>query len=168
MPSDVVQEVPQDPLSITTWTNAPIPWPRCQRVDVRGGSGLLVDDVLLRAIRAESSLALQYWFGVNYATVCRWRKTFGITQWGTEGSQRLHESLSERGAAQLRGKKLPKALVKRRIEIRAAKSKTGWQQWQLDLLGTAPDAELAARFGRSANAVRIMRRRLGLPSPRLR
>jgi hypothetical protein len=38
---------------------------------------------------------------------------------------------------------------------------TRWQQWQLDLLGTAPDAELAARFRRSQNAVRVMRNRLG-------
>jgi hypothetical protein len=40
-------------------------------------------------------------------------------------------------------------------------AKTGWQQWQLDLLGTAPDAELAARFGRSRSAVRAKRWRLG-------
>jgi prepilin-type processing-associated H-X9-DG protein len=120
-----------------------------------------VDAELVRAIRTESSLALQYWFGVNYATVCKWRKAFGITQWGTDGSRRLHQTLSERGAAKLRGKKLPKALVKRRIEIRADKgfkmprrwAKTGWQQWQLDLLGTAPDAELAERFGRTVTPV---------------
>jgi hypothetical protein len=36
-------------------------------------------------------------------------------------------------------------------------AKAGWQQWQLDLLGTAPDADLAARFGLSVNAVRVMR-----------
>jgi hypothetical protein len=26
-------------------------------------------------------------------------------------------------------------------------AKTGWQQWQIDLVGTAPDVELAARLG---------------------
>jgi hypothetical protein len=81
----------------------------------------LVDEELLLAIRSESSLALQYWFGVNYATVCKWRRAFGVSRWGTEGSQRLHQDLSERGAAKLRGKQLPKALVKRRIKARAAK-----------------------------------------------
>jgi hypothetical protein len=98
-----------------------------------------------------------------------WRQAFGIPRYGTEGSQRLHEDVSQRGAARVRGRRLPKALVKRRIEIRAAKgfkmpkrwAKTGWQQWQLNLLGTAPDAELAERFGRTVTAVRVMRWRLG-------
>jgi hypothetical protein len=159
-----------------TLTDARTFWPRCQRVGVRGGSGLLVDEELLRAIRSESSLALQYWFGVNEATVWKWRRAFGIAQWGTEGSRRLHAGTSERGAAKLRGKKLPKALVKRGIKIRAANgfkmpkrwAKSGWQQWQLDLLGTAPDTDLAARFGRSENAVRVMRWRIGRRAPATR
>lgn len=40
-----------------------------------------------------------------------------------------------------------------------------WKQWELELLGTARDAELAARFGRTVNAVRVMRGRLGKPKP---
>ena len=32
------------------------------------------------------------------------------------------------------------------------------------LLGTAPDAEVAARVGRTEAAVRVMRTRLGLPT----
>ena len=31
-------------VAITSWTDAPISWPRCQRVGVRGGSGLLVTE----------------------------------------------------------------------------------------------------------------------------
>ena len=154
---------------ITSWTDARIPWPRCQAVGVRGGSGLLVDEELLRAIRSESSLAIHYWWGVRIETVWRWRKAFGVSRWGTEGSRRLHQALSERGAAKLRGKRLPKALVKRRLKIRAAKGfkmpkrweQTGWQPWQLEMLqGAATDAELAAQLGRSENAVRVMRWRM--------
>jgi hypothetical protein len=150
---------------ITSWTDSRISWPRCRAIGHRGGSGLLVDEEMLRALRAESSAALQHWFGVHEATVWRWRKAFGIPRYGTEGSRRLHQDVSERGAAKVLGKKLPKAFVRRRIKIRAAKGfkmpkrwkKTGRQQWEIDLLGTASDAELAARFGRSEGAVRAMR-----------
>jgi hypothetical protein len=38
-----------------------------------------------------------------------------------------------------------------------------WSDADLALLGTAPDAEVAARVGRSAQAVRIKRSRLGIP-----
>jgi hypothetical protein len=77
----------------------------------------------------------------------------------------------ERGCT-TRGKKLPKALVKRRIKIRAANEfklpkrwENGWQQWRLDLLGTAPEVELAEGFGRTVTAVRVMRNRLGRRQP---
>jgi hypothetical protein len=40
-----------------------------------------------------------------------------------------------------------------------------WQQWQLDLLSTSPDAGLAARFGRTVTAVRVMRNCLGRRPP---
>ena len=155
---------------VTSWTDAPISWPRCRAVGVRGGSGLLVDEELLRAIRCESSVSLQSWFGVNEVTIWRWRKAFGVGQWGTEGSRRLHQALSENGAAKTRGKKRPLAAIRKQIQTcrqRGYKppqkrwAKTGWKQWQLDLLGTAPDAELAVRFGRTVTAVRVMRNRLG-------
>jgi hypothetical protein len=135
---------------------------------------LLVDEELLRAIRTESSLALQHWFGVSKYTISRWRNAFGVTQWGTDGSQRLHKSLSESGAEKMRGAKLSESLVKRRIAIRKEKGtwrqpdrwgERRWTQEQLDLLGTAPDAELAASFGRTIIAVRVMRNRLGTRDP---
>ena len=155
---------------ITRWTDALISWPRCQRVGVRGGSGLLVTEELVRAIRTESSLAIQYWWGVNAETVWRWRKAFGVSQWGTEGSQQLHQQSSEAGARKLRGKTRPAAAVRKQVKTCRERGykpgsrrweKTGWKQWELDLLGTAPDAEVAAQIGRSVSAIRAMRWRLG-------
>jgi hypothetical protein len=101
---------------ITSWTDARISWPRCQRVGIRGGSGVLVDEELLRAIRNESSAALQYWFGVSEFTVWNWRKKFGVARWGTEGSRRLHQQVSEAGADEVRGKKRPLAAIQKQIQ----------------------------------------------------
>jgi hypothetical protein len=45
----------------TGWTDARIPWPRCRSLDsAGGGSGLLVDEELARAVRRESAVAIMY------------------------------------------------------------------------------------------------------------
>jgi hypothetical protein len=59
---------------ITSWASAPIPWPRCRFPENGGaGSGLLVTEELVRAVRCESSLAVQHWWGVSPRTVWCWR-----------------------------------------------------------------------------------------------
>jgi hypothetical protein len=155
---------------ITGWSDARIPWPRCRRENTRGGSGLLVDEELARAIRSESSLALQYWFGVNYAVAWRWRKALGVERFN-EGSAKLHAVLNAHKAANLRGKPLPLQQVER---IRATAKALGrgptpphiggrpWTAKELAQLGTVPDAELAAQIGRTEMAVRVMRTRRGV------
>jgi hypothetical protein len=45
---------------ITSWSDGLIPWPRCRALGRRGGSGLLITEELVRAIRTESSAAIQY------------------------------------------------------------------------------------------------------------
>lgn len=60
---------------VTSWTGARIPWPRCRLLNTHGGgSGLLVDEELLRVIRTESATALKWWWGVSTHTVWSWRK----------------------------------------------------------------------------------------------
>ena len=96
-----------------------IPWPRCRRPGTHGGgSGLLVDEELARAIRLESSLAIQHWFGVDYSVVTRWRKALGVPRFN-EGSARLQTVLNVRKGEALKGKCLPPEAVERRR--RAAK-----------------------------------------------
>src|SRR5262245_28524800 len=69
---------------VTSWTDAPISWPRCHAVGThRGGSGLLVTEELVRAIRTESAAAIAYHFGVCANTIWRWRGVFGVERWGT-------------------------------------------------------------------------------------
>src|SRR5438105_3394335 len=71
------------------------------------GSGLLVTEEMVRGIHTESAEAIKFWFGVSANAVWNWRRAFNVGQWDTEGSRRLHQALSENGAAKLRGKKLP-------------------------------------------------------------
>lgn len=157
---------------ITSWSNGHISWPRCRGLHRRGGSGLLVDDELLRAIRTEAPVALMHWFGVGNAAVTAWRKVFGISQRGTAGSQRLYDVISERGAARLRRRRLPAAQIRRRCEtaLRLGLQPSGrwngrgWTSEQLALLGRMPDAALAAIIGRSVSAVRLMHTRRAIPT----
>src|SRR5262245_16556405 len=157
---------------ITSWSDARISWPRCRLLDTHGGgSGLLVEEELARAVRSESSLAIQHWWGVNPETVWRWRKALGVEgRAGTDGSQRLIQAAADAGAIKLRGKKRPPDQVERQRQTRRALGlrPTGrwkgreWAKEQLQLLGKVPDAELAERFGQTVNAVRPKRERLGI------
>lgn len=157
---------------ITSWSGARIPWPRCRVRGQRGGSGLLVNDELARAVRTESVLAICHWFGVSGVAVWSWRRALGIGQWGTEGSRRLHAEASEKGARKTRGKWLPPDQVERRrrtalqlgLKPTGRWREDGWTPEQLALLGTMPDAKLARRIGRTARAVQQRRILLGIPS----
>jgi hypothetical protein len=156
---------------ITGWSDARISWPRCRALGTHGGgSGLLVDEELARAVRLESSVALQFWFGVSGAAVWHWRQALGVEKLN-EGSARLRGEMNRELGAGLRGKKLPADEVERRrrtaLEL-GLRPRPGhingrpWTRKEKALLGTMPDGELAARIGRTAEAVRIMRGRLGI------
>jgi hypothetical protein len=158
---------------ITGWSDGRTAWPRCQRPGQQGGSGLLVDAELVRAIKTESSAAIQYWWGVQGETVWRWKRFFGVGRWEPKGSRRLLQMNSQAGADAVKRKKWTKAERARRRAAALARGArpdrwkyTGWTGKQLTLLGTLPDEEVAGEIGRTANAVRIMRTRLGIPSAR--
>ena len=76
-----------------------IPWPRCRALDSRGGSGLLVTEELVRAIRTESAAALMHWFGVGERAVWKWRMAFltGKGKFRSPGSKMAHRKASEAG-----------------------------------------------------------------------
>jgi hypothetical protein len=144
---------------ITGWSDGRIPWPRCRRLDTHGGgSGLLVDEELARAVRLESEAAVCYWFGVNPSTVWMWRQALGVERYN-EGTTRLHKALVNR----------PKEIKRRRrtakeLGLRPPLRPGGrpWTEAELGLLGTMPNDELAEQIGRTAGAVRCMRTRRGI------
>ena len=71
---------------ITSWSSARIPWPRCRALDgTGGGSGLLLDEELARAVRHESAAAVMYWWGASKGAVERWRRVLGVGRTDNEG-----------------------------------------------------------------------------------
>src|SRR5262245_45272797 len=84
---------------VTSWTDAPIAWPRCRLLRGRGGSGLLVDEELARAMRTESAAAVMFWWGASSTAVNNWPRALGVTRTNTEGTHRLMLAASAAGAA---------------------------------------------------------------------
>jgi hypothetical protein len=81
---------------VTSWSDGRISWPRCRALGHRGGSGLLIDDELARAVRSESAAAVMFWWGVGCNAVWSWRKALGVEgRDGIEGSRRLIRAAAE-------------------------------------------------------------------------
>ena len=145
---------------ITSWSDAPIAWPRCRRQDPRGGPGLLVDDELARAVRSESLIAIQHWWRVSSQTVKSWWKAFGVRRMDSEGTRRLILSAAQRAS------KAARAEDRHRSDTVAKNSFFLWRPEEIALVGVLPDAEVALRLRRTLIAVRGKRRQLGRPNPR--
>src|SRR5262245_37022377 len=108
--------------------------------------GLWVNETLLAAIRTESSIAIEHWFGVSTPTVWLWRRTFGIKQWEPLGSRRLLEQTTKRANEATRGWRLPAKAIrerrKRAIVLRPVRKKS-----PLEHPESTPAASLGADNG---------------------
>jgi hypothetical protein len=146
------------------WSEALIPWPLCCRRTGRrvGGKGLLVDEELARAVRRESAAAVQHWWGVSRSTVLKWRKALGADRNNNPGTRRLVRAAVEEAASAQRGATPSAEQVERRRQAYAERNARGkgplyagalWTEEELALLGTAPDAQVAALLGRTAGGV---------------
>ena len=111
---------------VTSWTDAPISWPRCRRTEGKGHPSLLVDDELARAIRTESAEAIKHHWRVGEQLVWKWRKAFGIGRTGTEGSARLHRAVAGTRVEALQSKEWAEEerQLKRRIAVGRRLGKT--------------------------------------------
>jgi hypothetical protein len=160
---------------VTGWSDGRIPWPRCRRPDTHGGgSGLLVDAKLARAVRCESAQAVRSRWGASANTVRKWRRALGVKRFN-EGSKRLHDAAAVETGRKTRGRKLPPEQVERRRRTardldlgqylwNGSDPEKRWTAAELALLGTLPDEQLAEQLGRTATAVRVQRTRLGITS----
>jgi len=167
---------------VTSWSAAPIPWPRCRALEGThgGGSGLLLTGDLVHAVRNESAAAVCWHWGVTAGVVWRWRKALGIRRDGTEGSRRLIQAASAAGGKAIQERGFTdehcdeRSRLARWLNLAQYLPKDGhgrgppWSREHLQLLGTLPDADVAARIGRTEEAVRVMRSRQGIPNPAAR
>ncbi len=149
---------------VTSWTKAPIPWPRVQPLNRRGGCGLWVNATLRRAIRTESAQALRYWFGAAATVVWKWRKAFGVGGCATtKGSRRAIRAAARKGAEAMKakewsdGERDARAKLSKRLGLkppsRWTASHGGWTKRELKLLGTDHDEAIARKIGRTRGAV---------------
>src|SRR5262245_20654845 len=85
---------------MTSWSAGGIVRPSCRARGQSGGggSGLLVDEELSRAVRSGSAAAVMYWWGVGVHAVWRWRKALGVGRMDSAGSRRLIQAAAEQGA----------------------------------------------------------------------
>ncbi len=159
--------------TITTLSNAPIPWRRCQPRGEQGGSGLWVTDELVKAIRTESAQALKHWFGVSAGVVWKWRKAVGVVGGPPrrEASERSVAAAPE-GCRRSEGERLD--LRGTRSEVHPLKTtgvkvgavdtrKRAWTADQIAFLGTDHD-DIAKKLNRTVSAVRSQRTRRNIPA----
>jgi DNA-binding Xre family transcriptional regulator len=163
-----IEDEVRGPVTVSTWSKGRIPWP-CLRTE--GRSAFILCGDLARAVRNESSLAIQYWWGVGPATVHRWRKSLGIGH-RTPGTAQLHrawqpEKLTPQVAARGREKSIgAESRAKMSLTVRTRgfyhHDQKVWTPEEESLLGTIPDREAAEKLGRSPKSVGMWRRRLGI------
>jgi hypothetical protein len=156
---------------VTAFSAAPIQWPRVRAVEHRGGSGLWVNETLVKAIRTESAAALQHHFGVTGGVVWRWRKAFGVGGHATtKGSRRAIRTAAQAGAASVKAKVWTlaelraKSVTSNKLGLRPTGRWKGreWTPEEVALLGTDHDEAIARRIGRSRSAVTTQRVRRGI------
>jgi hypothetical protein len=150
---------------VTSWTDAPISWPRGRPMPLPCPS-LLVDDELLRAIKSESAAAIRQWWGVSQGLIARWRKAFEVARMDNPGSARLIRAALEKSTAASREKVWTEAERQHQIRRALAGRSALWTDEELALLGTLPDGDLAAHLGRTVEALRLRRARQGIPTAR--
>ena len=94
---------------VTSWSDARIPWPRVRALEAHGGSGLLLNDELARAVRHESAAAVMHWWGVGAGAVWSWRRALGVGRKDNKGTMELMQAAAEKGAAAVQAREFTQA-----------------------------------------------------------
>jgi hypothetical protein len=71
------------------FTNARIPWPKCQKQTKGGSGGYVLCGDLIRALAHESAPAVAHHWGVSHATITNWRQALGLkVNMGSSGERK--------------------------------------------------------------------------------
>jgi hypothetical protein len=141
----------------------------------RSAPALIVTDELVRAVRNESAAAVRWWWDLSVGVVRRYRKAFGVSRANNPSSHELIPGAAPGAPARCaaparRGgvRSEAEADCRGRLRLVLPHGYHGprWTEDQLALRGKAPDGEVARLTGRSAEAVRPMRTRRGIPAAR--
>ena len=113
--------------------------------------------------------------GASKTALQNWRRELGVGRTDNEGTARLVLAAAEKGAEAVKAREWTGAEREQRRQVNAEKGLgrnlvTGyhgprWMAEDIALLDSAPDVEVARQVGRTPNAVRVMRDRLGIPRP---
>lgn len=63
-------------VKVVAFSNGPIAWPMTRPVS--GPRSMILCGDLVKAVRQETSLAIQHWWGVNHSLVQKWRRILGV------------------------------------------------------------------------------------------
>ena len=162
---------------VADYSDAPIPWPRARKAgmrNIRKGNGratgpLILCGDLVRAVRCESGLALQYWWGISETRTTRWRRQLDVHS--TEGTRRLQrdaalvhlvanrsDTYRARTFSAAAGEKRAASISRNHPRARP------WTPAEDALLGTLPDTALARQLKRALSSIGMRRRQLGIPT----
>ena len=148
-------------LKVRRFSTGPLVWPMGHPGGQDGGRhSYIVCGDLVRAIRSESSQAVQQWWGVSEAVVTRWRAALGV-EINTAGTHRLRVSQSSGGFSPERLARL-RAHALRRQQQKQLAQPLSWPIEEEALLGMMPDGQAAEKLGRPVSMVQNYRKAKGI------
>lgn len=149
-------------LTVRRFSQGLLAWPMGHPGGQDGGRhSYIVCGDLVRAIRCESSQAVQHWWGVSIGVVTRWRAALGVEA-NPEGTRRLRsrQAAGSYPAERLAG--LWAKTLRRQQQKQEQSAPLSWPAEEEALLGTMPDALVGEKLGRAASVVRTYRKMKGI------
>jgi DNA-binding XRE family transcriptional regulator len=154
---------------VKKWSDGRIPWPLAKPPG-RAAIAFTLCGSLVKAVRQESSIAIQHWWGVGESVVSRWRKALGVQEFN-EGTMQLFRKITPlklpptvtRRAVRMAANPQVRQKAKETLQAHGYPRRIVWTDDMKALLGTMSDPQVAKRLGMSHITVRLWRVHFGIP-----